>query len=63
MSGMLDEQTTDCPYCGETIDVFVDTSAGDQSYIEDCFVCCRPIQITVTIEGDLVTSLLAEQSH
>jgi hypothetical protein len=33
-----------CPYCGETIDTFIDTSAGDQRYIEDCAVCCRPIE-------------------
>ncbi|MEL6215097.1 MAG: CPXCG motif-containing cysteine-rich protein, partial [Pseudomonadota bacterium] len=43
--------------------LFVDTSAGDQQYIEDCFVCCRPIQISVTVDGDEVMSLHAEQSH
>ncbi|MEL7312206.1 MAG: CPXCG motif-containing cysteine-rich protein [Pseudomonadota bacterium] len=63
MNGLLDEHTASCPYCGEQIDVFIDTSAGDQSYIEDCFVCCRPIQFTVTVEGELVMYLQAEQSH
>lgn len=33
-----------CPYCGEEIDTFIDTSAGNQHYIEDCSVCCRPIE-------------------
>ncbi|GAB3316887.1 CPXCG motif-containing cysteine-rich protein [Luteimonas notoginsengisoli] len=41
-----------CPYCGETIALFVDGSAGDQQYIEDCQVCCRPIQVTVTLDAD-----------
>lgn len=41
-----------CPYCGETIVLFVDGSAGDQHYIEDCQVCCRPIQVTVTLDAD-----------
>lgn len=44
-----------CPYCGETFETSVDTSAGAQEYIEDCQVCCRPIvfQIEVDPEGDL----------
>ncbi|MBO9716571.1 MAG: CPXCG motif-containing cysteine-rich protein [Pseudoxanthomonas sp.] len=42
-----------CPYCGERIDVVVDESAGDQDYVEDCQVCCRPIAIGVRLDdGD-----------
>lgn len=41
-----------CPYCGEAITVFIDDSAGDQQYIEDCQVCCRPIVIGVALEED-----------
>lgn len=40
-----------CPYCGETITLAVDDSAGDQSYVEDCHVCCRPIEVSVRDEG------------
>ncbi|MHB1951306.1 MAG: CPXCG motif-containing cysteine-rich protein [Acidiferrobacteraceae bacterium] len=32
-----------CPYCGESFETTADWSAGDQDYIEDCAVCCRPI--------------------
>jgi transcription elongation factor Elf1 len=39
----------DCPYCGEAIEVMVDASAGGQDYIEDCTVCCRPIEFHVEI--------------
>ena len=49
---MLDPVTTTCPYCGETIEVLVDYSAGDQEYIEDCYVCCRPINIGITMNDD-----------
>jgi hypothetical protein len=52
MSLDLIPQMLDCPYCGEPIEVLVDGSAGDQQYIEDCQVCCRPIVITVTIDED-----------
>ena len=38
-----------CPYCGEPIDLSVDEAGGvTQRYIEDCSVCCRPIEIAVT---------------
>jgi hypothetical protein len=39
----LDEIIIDCPYCGESLDVLVDTSSGPQQFYEDCSVCCAPI--------------------
>ena len=43
------EQTIEigCPYCGEVFTTFIDTSQGGFSTIEDCQVCCRPMQINV----------------
>ncbi len=44
-----------CPYCGETIAVSVDEGGGPkQGYVEDCSVCCRPIELSVeeTAEGE-----------
>lgn len=41
-----------CPYCGESIDVLVDRSVPQQNYIEDCQVCCRPINFSVAVEVD-----------
>ena len=40
-----------CPYCWEEISFVIDLSAGEQSYIEDCEVCCRPIQIRYATDG------------
>jgi hypothetical protein len=48
-----------CPYCGESIEVLVDCSVDEQSYIEDCSVCCRPIVMTVLAEGGELLSLEA----
>lgn len=43
-----------CPWCGEYFATTVDTSQGGYSTIEDCAVCCRPIELNVTCEpGDL----------
>ena len=36
-----------CPYCSETVEIIIDCSVENQSYIEDCQVCCRPINLVV----------------
>ena len=38
-----------CPYCGESIELVIDCSFEQQSYIEDCEVCCRPISLDLKI--------------
>lgn len=43
----LTEKTIACPYCGEHIDVLLDPADLDQQYIEDCQVCCKPINFLV----------------
>jgi hypothetical protein len=48
---MLVPITIHCPYCGEAFETQVDTSAGAQRYVEDCAVCCRPIEIAIEV-GD-----------
>ena len=49
---MLTPVDVHCPYCGEPLELLVDASEDGQRYIEDCQVCCRPINVTVTVEGD-----------
>lgn len=50
----LEERSIDCPYCGESIDILLEPVEADQHdathYIEDCQVCCRPIQIKITTD-------------
>lgn len=52
---MLIFERVRCPYCGESFETDIDTSAGNQTYIEDCYVCCRPISFHTAIdpEGNL----------
>jgi transcription elongation factor Elf1 len=40
-----------CPYCWETISVLLDVSVSKQEYIEDCEVCCNPIQFSVQCQN------------
>ena len=46
------EQFFNCPHCGETISVLLDFSIPGQEYIEDCEVCCRPIEIRYEVGAD-----------
>lgn len=48
----LIERRARCPYCGERISLLIDRSVGDQQYVEDCFVCCQPIVVTVHDDED-----------
>lgn len=52
---MILTQSVRCPYCGERFETIVDISAGNQTYVEDCYVCCRPIlfQLMVSPDGAL----------
>ncbi len=47
---MLPTQTIDCPYCGESIELVIDDSVEQQEYVEDCSVCCRPINVNVSVD-------------
>lgn len=49
---MLETAFYDCPYCGEEVETTVDLSGGDQEYIEDCQVCCRPIRFVLQVHGE-----------
>jgi hypothetical protein len=39
-----------CPYCGESFETAVDVSAGAFSYVEDCQVCCQPIELVGEVD-------------
>ncbi|MGF1573067.1 MAG: CPXCG motif-containing cysteine-rich protein [Sumerlaeia bacterium] len=48
---MMLDSTYECAYCGETVWTTVDPSAGrNQSYTEDCQVCCRPNILSINID-------------
>jgi len=49
---MLAYEDIQCPYCGEWINLVLDTSAGAQHYIEDCQVCGRPVTVILDVDAD-----------
>jgi len=49
---MLPIEVVECPYCGESIELVIDDSIDRQRYVEDCSVCCRPINVDVSVDED-----------
>ncbi|HEU4590598.1 MAG TPA: CPXCG motif-containing cysteine-rich protein [Steroidobacteraceae bacterium] len=41
-----------CPYCGEAFETQADASAGSCIYVEDCQVCCQPIEMQLKVDED-----------
>ncbi len=58
----LREQEISCPYCGETIRILLEGTDVAQEYIEDCQVCCRPINfyLSIEVEGDVTLRVAHE---
>ena len=61
----LNEETINCPYCGEAIDVLIDPQELGHEYIEDCQVCCRPITFLSknNEEGPLLITVHGENDN
>lgn len=54
------EHSFTCPYCFEEISMLLDLSVDElQTYIEDCEVCCRPIQVSFVAENAELISFSA----
>ena len=52
-----------CPYCGESVEITLDPgSGGQQEYIEDCAVCCRPWNVSVTYQADGTADVFVDAS-
>jgi len=51
-----------CPYCGESYETQVDLTGGSFTYIEDCQVCCQPIELSVVVgAADELVSVTAQR--
>jgi transcription elongation factor Elf1 len=48
-----------CPYCWQQISMVLDTSEHHQTYVEDCEVCCKPIEVEYRLDDESVTEFEA----
>jgi len=49
-----------CPHCGELITLFLDLSVEEQTYIEGCSVCCRPMTVSYSASNGELSELRVE---
>jgi transcription elongation factor Elf1 len=54
------EHSFTCPHCGEEISMVLDLSVRTQSYVEDCEVCCNPIEISYSVQNDTLAEFAAK---
>jgi transcription elongation factor Elf1 len=54
------EHSFNCPYCAEEISMVLDLSVRSQSYVEDCEVCCNPIEISYSVQDDTLAEFAAK---
>lgn len=52
-----------CPYCWERISMILesDEEGGATDYVEDCEVCCRPIELKFQLEEEMVVHFDAKR--
>jgi hypothetical protein len=48
--GGMQFHLVECPYCGESFETPVDTSSGSARYVEDCQICCQPIEFSLEVD-------------
>ncbi len=58
---MEEDYDLGCPYCGEGLSIRLDPSGGaKQKFVQDCEICCQPIQIEVHFKNGEVAFFSAE---
>lgn len=57
----IEAVATRCPYYGERIEVLVDCSVPEQSYTEDCQVCCRPMILRTAVDESGLPTVTASR--
>ena len=50
-------ESVQCPFCGQTFEIVVDTSVAFQRFTTDCEICCRPFEVVAECEPGQILSL------
>lgn len=58
---MDEEYYFTCPYCYERVSFLLDLSAEGQIYVEDCEICCNPVEIDYQVEDGRIVSFDARK--
>ena len=63
MDGSLETTHVRCPACGETVELLIDCSVARQEYVEDCEVCCRPMNVLARLDRDGVPDVRVSRAY
>ena len=50
-------ESIQCPYCGQSFELVIDTSVPTQRFTTDCEICCRPFEVVAESEPGEILSL------
>lgn len=53
---MEEESRFTCPHCWQEVSVLLDLSVGSQTLIQDCEVCCNPLELAYEVRDGEVQS-------
>ncbi|MEO8428811.1 MAG: CPXCG motif-containing cysteine-rich protein, partial [Verrucomicrobiota bacterium] len=54
---MNESETIQCPFCGQTFELLIDTTVASQRFTTDCEICCRPFEVVVECQPGEILSL------
>jgi hypothetical protein len=46
-----------CPHCGQSFELLIDTGVASQRFTTDCEVCCRPFEVVAECQPGEILSL------
>ena len=55
-------ETIQCPFCGQSFELVIDTSAGSHRFATECEICCRPFEVIAECEPGEILSLEVAES-
>lgn len=54
---MEQSERIQCPYCGQSMELVIDTGVTEQRFTTDCEVCCRPFEVFAECEPGEILSV------
>ncbi|SFS33918.1 CPXCG motif-containing cysteine-rich protein [Lutibacter maritimus] len=57
----MEEHFFQCPYCWEEVSILLDPSVKKNVFIEDCEVCCNPLEFSVQFENEQLINFTVNQ--
>ena len=63
LEGLIQEKDFFCPCCGENISMLLELGHGGQHYVEDCEICCSPIDISYQIDDNGLADFCARPAQ